>query len=110
MLFYYRFSIAKDNGTLSLAAPLDFEVMPSYDLILEAKDGGNRITRVELLISVTDYNDNIPTFDPSPTTATLNENQDSGFSVKVKVTSLFSVLVMVDRHKFVRCTVRWELM
>ena len=65
---------------------LDFETEPSYSIKLEAKDGGNKITEISLMIMITDDNDNHPIFDPpGATTASLDENQDSGFFVAVKV-------------------------
>ncbi len=76
----------KNNGTISVAGELDFESKPSYSIKLEAKDGGNKITEVSVMIVITDDNDNPPIFRPSGTTlASLDENQNDDFFVAVKV-------------------------
>ena len=83
---FQRFAVDQNNGTISVASKLDFESKPSYSIKLEAKDGGNKITEVSVMIMITDDNDNRPIFDPpGTTTASLDENQDSGFFVAVKV-------------------------
>jgi hypothetical protein len=78
--------VDKNNGTISVANELDFESKASYSIELEAKDGGNKIKAVSVNIVITDDNDNPPIFDPPGTTsASLDENQENGFSVTVKV-------------------------
>ena len=65
-----------------MASKLDFESEPRYAIDLEAKDGGNKITEVSVIIVITDDNDNPPIFDPPGTTsASLDENQENGFLV-----------------------------
>ncbi|XP_028404999.1 cadherin-23-like isoform X3 [Dendronephthya gigantea] len=82
-----KFSVDKNNGTISVASELDFESKESYSIRLEAKDGGNKITEVSVIIVITDDNDNVPIFDPpGVTTATLDENKSGGFFVVVKAT------------------------
>ena len=69
-----------------MASMLDFESKSSYSIELQAKDGGNKITEVSVMIVITDDNDNQPIFDPpGTTTASLDENQDGGFFVAVNV-------------------------
>ena len=69
-----------------MASMLDFESKSSYSIELQAKDGGNKITEVSVMIVITDDNDNQPIFDPpGTTTASLDENQVGGFFVAVKV-------------------------
>ena len=69
-----------------MASMLDFESKSSYSIELQAKDGGNKITEVSVMIVITNDNDNRPIFDPpGTTTASLDENQDGGFFVAVKV-------------------------
>ncbi|CAB4037416.1 protocadherin-16-like, partial [Paramuricea clavata] len=76
------FIVDKNNGTISVASKLDFESEPSYAIDLEAKDGGNKITEVSVIIVITDDNDNPPIFDPPGTTsASLDENEENGFLV-----------------------------
>ena len=74
-----------DNGTISVASPLDFELKQNYSLELEAKDGGNITTRLPVDIFITDANDNTPEFDPLPTSVNLTEYKESFFSFIMKV-------------------------
>lgn len=57
------FSTDIKNGGLKVAKQLDYESQKSYSLTLEAKDGGGKITTVNIFIDVTDINDNNPIFE-----------------------------------------------
>lgn len=59
-----QFSIDSLTGDVSLAKPLDYEVMRSYRLVIRAQDGGSpsRSNTTSLLVNVKDVNDNAPRF------------------------------------------------
>lgn len=79
--------VDKENGTISVARSLDYESRTLFYIGLQAKDGGNKITEVTLIISIIDNNDNPPIFNPStPTTAYIEENERHGFYFTVQVT------------------------
>uniref|UniRef100_A0A6Q2Z9C5 Cadherin domain-containing protein n=1 Tax=Esox lucius TaxID=8010 RepID=A0A6Q2Z9C5_ESOLU len=60
--------------------PLDREQNPRISLILTAVDGGNpqRSGSVTIEVNVLDANDNVPVFNQSVYTATVNENASKG--------------------------------
>ncbi|XP_053680882.1 cadherin-23 [Anopheles nili] len=62
---YRKFSIDKETGELSVAAPLDREQQMIYDLRIEAYDQGVPTplsSSVDLIVYVRDVNDNLPQF------------------------------------------------
>lgn len=56
------FDVDSQTGAVSLKAPLDYEVQPSYEVIVEARDRGpNAIpTHCKLHVKLQDVNDNAP--------------------------------------------------
>lgn len=52
---------------------MDYEKQKSYSLTLEAKDGGGRITTVNILVHLADVNDNAPVFESSEYRRTVRE-------------------------------------
>lgn len=56
------FYVDSQTGSVSLKAPLDYEVQPSYEVIVEARDRGpNAIpTHCKLHVKLQDVNDNAP--------------------------------------------------
>lgn len=59
------FTTDSKNGGLKVAKKLDYETQKSYSLTLEAKDGGGKITTVNIFVEVDDVNDNSPYFELS---------------------------------------------
>lgn len=59
------FSTDSEQGGLKVAKKLDYETQKSYSLTLEAKDGGGKVTTVNIFVEVTDVNDNSPYFELS---------------------------------------------
>lgn len=56
--------VSASSGEIAVVGKLDFEVATSYSLIVRASDGGvpAQSAEVEVVITVTDYNDNAPAF------------------------------------------------
>lgn len=58
-----NFATDLKNGGLKVAKNLDYETQKSYSLTLEAKDGGGKVTNVNVFVEVDDVNDNSPMFE-----------------------------------------------
>ncbi|XP_063784909.1 protocadherin gamma-B1-like isoform X31 [Pseudophryne corroboree] len=54
------FSIHPANGEIKTNRNLDFEITKNYELSIQAKDGGGLVAHSNVLIEVTDENDNVP--------------------------------------------------
>ncbi|XP_063784912.1 protocadherin gamma-B1-like isoform X34 [Pseudophryne corroboree] len=54
------FTIHPTNGEIKTIKYLDFEVTKKYELSVQAKDGGGLVAHSNVLIEVTDENDNVP--------------------------------------------------
>ncbi|XP_063784910.1 protocadherin gamma-B2-like isoform X32 [Pseudophryne corroboree] len=54
------FSIHPTNGEIKTSKNLDFELAKDYELSVQAKDGGGLVALSNVLIAVTDENDNVP--------------------------------------------------
>ncbi|GFO44048.1 protocadherin fat 4 [Plakobranchus ocellatus] len=82
--FDTSFSIARDGGTgrglLTTAKALDFETFPLYSLLINVDTDIGAYTKV-VEVSVTDVNDNPPTFSSNSLTLTINENMPVGYTV-----------------------------
>ena len=80
------FMINPTDGIITVAKPLDRETIPSYKLTVTATDGGSPALTGNTLVDVTisDVNDNSPTFSLSTYRASVRENLSSGSTV-VKV-------------------------
>ncbi|KAL8587634.1 hypothetical protein ACOMHN_045323 [Nucella lapillus] len=76
-------TINKDNGTITVAGLIDYEVASSLSLWLQAKDKASLPLAVyrELKVTVDDLNDNLPRFNASFYHTTFLENQPLGTTV-----------------------------
>ncbi|XP_044133354.1 protocadherin gamma-B5-like [Bufo gargarizans] len=54
------FSISPDSGEIKIEKHIDFELTKSYELSVQAKDGGGLVAHCKVLIEVIDENDNAP--------------------------------------------------
>ncbi|XP_066594844.1 cadherin-87A [Prorops nasuta] len=72
-----KFQTDFKDGGVSVAKSLDYEVQKSYSLTMEAKDGGGRVTAVNILIELEDVNDNEPIFEQSEYARTVREGATS---------------------------------
>ena len=68
------------DGVLETAVVLDTEAVSSYRVIITATDGGSPAlsTSVDLLVSVSDLNDNAPVFAQTPYEVSVAENTTEG--------------------------------
>ena len=67
------FSIHYRTAIVSVANELDYETTKSYNLTLTVKDSQNNQGTAELIITITDYNDNNPEFKQDYYNATVEE-------------------------------------
>ena len=70
----HKFSLNPDNGYLATMDKLDRETQDKFALIAKAEDGGGRYCQADVVISVTDVNDNPPRFNRPQYTVTIPEN------------------------------------
>ncbi|XP_011297771.1 fat-like cadherin-related tumor suppressor homolog isoform X1 [Fopius arisanus] len=72
-----QFKIDKRTGVITVSAELDREGIPSYDLEVHARDGGQPTleTSVVVNIEITDANDNPPVFSELNYTAVVQEDK-----------------------------------
>uniref|UniRef100_A0A4X1SLI5 Cadherin domain-containing protein n=1 Tax=Sus scrofa TaxID=9823 RepID=A0A4X1SLI5_PIG len=69
------FEINANTGEIRLRKTLDFEKFQSYQVDIEATDGGGLSGKCSLLIKVLDVNDNAPELTISSLTSPIPENQ-----------------------------------
>ena len=83
------FAIASETGQLSLVQALDFETLPSFSLVVLARDSGGQVDpdfpvlndTVIVMVTVLDYNDNAPHFDQETYSGTISEEAQDGDQV-----------------------------
>ncbi|XP_039328036.1 protocadherin beta-12 [Saimiri boliviensis] len=68
------FEIHQKSGEITLTAPLDFESIESYSMIIQATDGGGLFGKSTVRIQVMDVNDNAPEITVSSITSPIPEN------------------------------------
>lgn len=80
------FTIDSTSGKIEVSQLLDRETVDSYDIVVTATDSGNtpRSSTANLEVTVTDVNDNVPTFGASEITINLPENASPGVTVFVE--------------------------
>ena len=83
-----HFSIDSVSGHITVAATLDRESTPSYQLIVYATDRGDAPLSSSTLVTVSlyDENDNRPTFSPSSYVGAVDEGSENG-TVVVRVSA-----------------------
>ena len=86
----YRFKINATSGVIGVNSPLDREKIASYKLTVEAADRGSpsMSSNREVIITVTDINDNDPIFTGEPYQGSIAEDASVGSPV-VQVRLLF---------------------
>lgn len=77
-----KFYIDPVSGLLSTIAPLDFETRSSYQLDVQATDGGGENDLTSVSIDVGDVNDNPPDCSSSPRVVDIEETKTFGTNVR----------------------------
>nr|CAD7392289.1 unnamed protein product [Timema cristinae] len=99
------FQINPNTGEISTHTPLDRELRPQHELVVEARDQGSpqRSSRVAVRIKVSDVNDNAPDLvDPREDVVSVREEQPPGTEV-VRVRA-------VDRDLGENASVKYSLL
>ena len=78
---FKQFSIHNVTGVITIAKPLNREVNATYNLTLNATDGGGRYTNSYLYVQLIDENDNIPLFTEAIYNVTVVENSEPGIII-----------------------------
>ena len=81
-----QFFIHNETGDITVVRSLNREIHATYNLTLNATDGGGRYTNSYLYIKLIDENDNIPLFTEEIYNVTVVENSEPGISV-IQVTA-----------------------
>ena len=76
-----QLSIHNETGVVTVIKPLDREVIASYNITLNATDGGGLYANSYLYIQLIDENDNIPLFTEDVYNVTVVENSEPGINV-----------------------------
>ncbi|XP_041515884.1 cadherin-related family member 2 isoform X1 [Microtus oregoni] len=85
--YAYFFSVNSSTGEVKLASPLDFETLRSFQITISVNDNHNTAVTKELRVIVDDRNDNVPVFQGSEFSTSINETLPVGsvvFSVVAK--------------------------
>ncbi|NXX11902.1 PCDGA protein, partial [Podargus strigoides] len=72
------FMLEVETGSITLVRSLDFEEGDSYDLEVEARDGGGLFDKAKVTITVTDVNDNAPELTVSSALSAISEDAPAG--------------------------------
>nr|XP_054499142.1 uncharacterized protein LOC129126923 [Agelaius phoeniceus] len=72
------FHLDSESGAITLLQSLDFEEDDSYELELQARDGGQLLDTAKVAISVTDINDNAPEISVRSALREISEDAPSG--------------------------------
>ncbi|XP_040200849.1 protocadherin gamma-B1-like isoform X27 [Rana temporaria] len=85
------FSIDSLNGDIKISGTLDYETSESYEMTVEAKDGGGHVTHCKISIQVIDINDNVPLITVTSLSSTIPEDSPPGTVIAlIKVQDLDS--------------------
>uniref|UniRef100_A0A2K5DJZ4 Protocadherin beta 14 n=1 Tax=Aotus nancymaae TaxID=37293 RepID=A0A2K5DJZ4_AOTNA len=77
------FEIHPISGEVYLKAPLDFEIIQSYIINIQAIDGGSLFGKASILVQVVDMNDNPPEIVMTSLTSPIPENSSPEMVVAV---------------------------
>ncbi|XP_072001800.1 protocadherin gamma-B7-like isoform X34 [Engystomops pustulosus] len=87
------FSVDSSKGDIRTIAALDYEASDSFEMTVEAKDGGGLVTHCKVSIQVIDVNDNVPDITVTTLSTTILEDSPLGTVIAIiKVRDLDSGL------------------
>ncbi|XP_056373101.1 protocadherin gamma-B4-like isoform X36 [Hyla sarda] len=72
------FSIDSLNGDIKVLRDLDYETSDTYEMTVEAKDGGGHVTHCKVSIQVMDVNDNAPEISITSLSSSIPEDSPPG--------------------------------
>ncbi|NXO23000.1 PCDG5 protein, partial [Cisticola juncidis] len=72
------FQLDGETGAITLLQSLDFEKSDSYELEVQAHDGGELFDTAKVLVTVTDVNDNMPEISVRSTLSDISEDAPAG--------------------------------
>ncbi|NXI18289.1 PCDG5 protein, partial [Irena cyanogastra] len=72
------FHLDSETGAITLLRSLDFEEGDSYELEVQAQDGGGLFDTAKVTIAVTDINDNVPVISVRSALSEISEDAPSG--------------------------------
>ncbi|KAM6322680.1 protocadherin gamma-A12-like [Podargus strigoides] len=72
------FELDAETGSITLVRSLDFEEGDSYDLEVQARDGGGLFDKAKVTITVTDVNDNAPEISVRSALSEISEDAPAG--------------------------------
>ncbi|KAK2544715.1 hypothetical protein Q9966_001742 [Columba livia] len=75
------FQLDAETGEITLVKTLDFEESDSYEMEVQAEDGGGLFDTVKFVITVTDVNDNAPRISIQSVLSEISEDAPSGTMV-----------------------------
>ncbi|XP_063269927.1 protocadherin gamma-A10-like [Prinia subflava] len=73
-----HFHLDPESGAITLLRSLDFEEGDSYELEVQARDGGGIFDTAKVAITVTDINDNTPVISVRSALSEISEDSSSG--------------------------------
>ncbi|KAM4036078.1 protocadherin gamma-B1-like isoform 33-T33 [Anomaloglossus baeobatrachus] len=77
------FSIDSLKGDIKIIGTLDYEASDSYEMTVEAKDGGGLVTHCKVSIQVIDVNDNAPDVTVTTLATTIPEDSPPGTVIAI---------------------------
>ncbi|KAM4036077.1 protocadherin gamma-B1-like isoform 32-T32 [Anomaloglossus baeobatrachus] len=77
------FSINSIKGDINLIGSLDYEASDSYEMTVEAKDGGDHVTHCKVSVQVIDVNDNYPHITVTTLATTIPEDSPPGTVIAI---------------------------
>ncbi|XP_056373102.1 protocadherin gamma-B2-like isoform X37 [Hyla sarda] len=77
------FSIEPSKGNIVTIGTLDYEVSDSYEMTVEAKDGGGLTSHCKVSIQVIDVNDNVPDITVTTLATTIPEDSPPGTVIAI---------------------------
>ncbi|XP_075066094.1 protocadherin gamma-B4-like isoform X41 [Mixophyes fleayi] len=72
------FNIDPSSGEIKIIGNVDYEASDTYEMTVEAKDGGGHVTHCKISIQLIDTNDNAPEITIKSLSATIPENSPPG--------------------------------
>ncbi|XP_056373095.1 protocadherin gamma-B4-like isoform X31 [Hyla sarda] len=75
------FSIDPLNGEIKVLGDLDYETSETYEMTVEAKDGGGHVTHCKVSIQIMDVNDNAPEITITSLSSSIPEDSPPGTAI-----------------------------